>query len=199
MIWHTVTQLTVKRVINSNSGHVQLCTFMDTNKHHHTLKTEPSSYSCFSWSKWPISTVLYLTTSWVTHMRKGEKEEEGWTWTALEDGQGLAARGHFDERPAWVGTMPESGPCDGSPSCGYCKYSLHWTLAKLLSWQLGTKQRCVTWEARLESQWPRILFLAVGMYTVASWQSPQRLTGNPSLSHYPFSLWVMLKLSFIWN
>lgn len=56
----------------------------------------------------------------------------------------VSSSGHFDERPAWVGTMPESGPCDGSPSCGYCKHSLHWTLAELLSWQLGTKQRCVT-------------------------------------------------------
>lgn len=75
--------------------------------------------------------------------------------------------------------MAESCPCDDSPSPGYCKHSLYWTLAGLLSWQLGTKQLCVTWEAWLESQWPGILFLAAGMYTVASWRAPQCLTGEP--------------------
>lgn len=75
--------------------------------------------------------------------------------------------------------MADSGPCDDSPSSGYCKHSLCWTLAELLSRQLGTKQLCVTWEAWLESWWPGILLLAAGMYTVASWRAPQLLTGEP--------------------
>lgn len=78
-----------------------------------------------------------------------------------------------------MGSIAESGHNDDSPSPGYCKHSLHWTPAELLSRQLGTKQLGVTWEASLESQWSGMLFLAAGMYTVASWQALQRLTGKP--------------------
>lgn len=77
-----------------------------------------------------------------------------------------------------VGISTESGPRADSPT-GYCKHSLLCTLAELLSRQPGTKQPCVTWEAWPKSQWSRILFLAAGMYTVASWRAARLLTGKP--------------------
>lgn len=59
------------------------------------------------------------------------------------------------------------------------KHFLHWTLVKLLSRQLGSKQFCVTWEDELKSLWPRILFLGAGMYTTVSRWVPQCLTKEP--------------------
>lgn len=179
---------------------ISSCAWTNAEKQQHILmKTKASSYSCFSWSSLPISTALYLPSSYVTQMREGGRLKQH-----LKMDKGISGTlwlntclGGLD---GWVRTPPPPGYCklpplDSSrvviPAAGYRTTLCHMrgvapvTVAPgaILSWRNVHSGLMASSTA---PNWKALSFLCV-MFPF-----------SPRLRD-PLSLWIMFWSSFDWD